>query len=135
MTLKLTTGARVGLLVMLAALSGCATSRPTAADTADLVVYADAEGQLWFNGRAYPADRLGAALKAVRVPSNQPIRINIPDPRNRKLFVGVASALRSAGYSRIFFVSEQHAESAVTEPGRPHKPGDPSPVSMKPETP
>ena len=116
------------MLAALAALAGCVTTQPPAANRAtlaDLALYTDASDQVWFNGKPYPVDRLAAALKAMRVPSNQPIRINIPDSKKRELFVRVSSALRTAGFSRFFFVSEQHAESHVKEPGIPDKPARP----------
>jgi hypothetical protein len=116
------------LLAALAVLAGCATPPSTGAVTgtlADLALYTDAADQVWFNGRPYPVERLATALKAMRVPFNQPIRINIPDSKKRDLFVRVATALRVAGFSRVFFVSEQHAESHVKEPGIPNKPARP----------
>ncbi|MBM4162930.1 MAG: hypothetical protein FJ222_00560 [Lentisphaerae bacterium] len=110
------------LLAALALLAGCATPQPNGAVTgtlADLALYTDAADQVWFNGRPYPVERLAAALKAMRVPFNQPIRINIPDSKKRDLFVRVSSALRTAGFSRFFFVSEQQAVSRVKEAGIP----------------
>jgi biopolymer transport protein ExbD len=112
------------VLIVLAVLAGCATPRPPAAaraDLADLALYTDASDQVWFNGKPYPVERLANALKTMRVPANQPIRINIPDSTKRDLFARVATALRAAGFSRVFFVSEQHAESHVKEPGIPNK--------------
>jgi biopolymer transport protein ExbD len=116
------------MLAALTALAGCATTRPPAAaraTPADLALYTDASDRVWFNGKPYPVERLASALKAMRVPSNQPIRINIPDIKKRDLMARVSSALRAAGYSRCFFVSEQHAESHVKEPGVPDKPPRP----------
>ncbi len=113
------------VLIVLAVLAGCATPQPPAAaraDLADLALYTDASDQVWFNGKPYPVERLANALKTMRVPANQPIRINIPDSTKRDLFARVATALRAAGFSRVFFVSEQHAESHVKEPGIPNKP-------------
>jgi biopolymer transport protein ExbD len=114
------------ILAALAALAGCATTRtiPPADRTApaDLALYTDASDRVWFNGKPYPVERLAAALRATGVPSNQPIRINIPDSRKRDLFVRVSAALRTAGFSRFFFVSEQHAESRVKTPATPRKP-------------
>jgi hypothetical protein len=110
------------LLAALAVLAGCATPPSTGAVTgtlADLALYTDAADQVWFNGRPYPVERLATALKAMRVPFNQPIRINIPDSKKRDLFVRVSSALRTAGFSRFFFVNEQQAVSRVKEVGIP----------------
>ena len=129
MTIPMSAHARgFAVLAVLAVLAGCATPRPPAAaraDLADLALYTDAADQVWFNGKPYPVERLTAALKAMRVPANQPIRINIPDSTKRDLFARVATALRAAGFSRVFFVSEQHAESHVKEPGIPNKPARP----------
>ncbi len=126
MTIPMSAHARgFAVLAALAVLAGCATPQPPAAaraDLADLALYTDAADQVWFNGKPYPVERLATALKAMRVPANQPIRINIPDSTKRDLFARVATALRAAGFSRVFFVSEQHAESHVKEPGIPNKP-------------
>jgi biopolymer transport protein ExbD len=132
MTITMSAHARgFAVLTVLAILAGCTTPRPPTAaradlaDLADLALYTDAADQVWFNGKPYPVERLATALKTMRVPRNQPIRINIPDSTKRDLFARVATALRVAGFSRVFFVSEQHAESHVKEPGIPNKPARP----------
>jgi biopolymer transport protein ExbD len=126
MTIPMSAHARgFAVLAALAVLAGCATPQPPVAaraDLADLALYTDASDQVWFNGKPYLVERLANALKTMRVPANQPIRINIPDSTKRDLFARVATALRAAGFSRVFFVSEQHAESHVKEPGIPNKP-------------
>jgi len=98
--------------------AGCATRQSESGAQGSVVLHADAEGKIWFNGDPYPVNRVAAALQAARVASNQAIRIHIPDRRDRARIVRITSAMRTAGFSRFFFVSEQHADSSVVGPGR-----------------
>ncbi len=115
-----TVATAIGVLV-LGAMAGCATVSQESVELADVVVVVDASRQVWFNGDAYAIPDLPAALKAVRVARNQPIRIQFPNRKDKDLFVQLSSVLRTAGFTRFFFVSDQHAEAAVSDPGRPAK--------------
>ncbi len=108
----------IGMLV-LGTVAGCATVGQESVELADVVIVVDAGRQVWFNGDAYAIPDLPAALEAVRVARNQPIRIQFPNRKDRELFVQISSALRTAGFTRFFFVSDQYAEAAVSEPGKP----------------
>ena len=105
----------IGALIM--ATSGCITTH-TEITTAALKIEVDTADQIWLYGESYPIDRLPAALKRRRIPFKQSLLIHTPEGDNRALYVRLSSLLRSAGYTRFFFVGDPQAEASVVTPKR-----------------
>lgn len=92
--------------------SGCATTH-TERSNAPLKLEVDTAAQIWLDGEPYAINRLPAALKRHRIPLKQPLLIHTPEGDNRALYVRVSSVLRSAGYTRFFFVGDPQAEASI----------------------
>lgn len=96
--------------------SGCVTARTETTTTAALKLEVDTADQIWLDGESYAINRLPAALKRLRIPLKQPLLIHTPDGDNRALYVRVSSVLRSAGYTRFFFIGDPKAEASIIAP-------------------
>jgi len=103
-------GAVVALILLGAA--GCATT-PPAAQPLPADVYLEGSNAVRFFDEQAPLAELPRLLKRAGVSPACTIAVHIADTRNQQLMSQVILLLREAGYRRVAFVGNRHAEATV----------------------
>ena len=100
----------LGLTLLLAGLSGCASSPKPVGPVHVLVT---ANGLVDFRGEQFPPGQLPDRLAKAGVDEKREIRLHMEDIRNKQLWAQIYNGLLKKGFKRVLILDEPRASSEV----------------------